>query len=83
MVIVLKIKRRDFFQGNSIPILVSRTVETRKFKVLYFRNENLYKHLLFLYFQRSVNKNSQNVAIFKLSWNISLSIMGLKSAFNS
>ena len=83
MVIVLKIKRRDFFQGDSIPILVSRTVETRKFKLLYFRNENLYKDLLFLYFQRSVNKNSQNVAIFKLSWNISLSIMGLKSAFNS
>ena len=66
MVIVLKIKRRDFFQGDSIPILVSRTVETRKFKLLYFRNENLYKDLLFLYFQRSVNKNSQNVTIFKL-----------------
>ena len=31
MVILLKIKRRD-----SIPILVSRTVKTRKFKLLYF-----------------------------------------------
>ena len=76
-------QEKRLFQGDSIPILVSRTVETRKFKLLYFRNENLYKDLLFLYFQRSVNKNSQNVAIFKLSWNISLSIMGLKSAFNS
>ena len=50
--------------------------------------------LLFVYFQPSVNKNSQNLAISwrhcenhlyisKLSWNISLSIMGLKSALNS
>ena len=64
MVIVLKIKRRDFFQRDSIPILVSRTVKTRKFKLLYFRNEtcygngNLYKDLLFVYLQPSVNKNS-------------------------
>ena len=70
MVIVLKIKRRYFFQGDSILILVSRTVKTLKFKLLYFRNEtcygngNLYKDLLFVYFQPSVNKNSQNLAIF-------------------
>ena len=36
MVILLKIKRRDFFQRDSIPILVSRTVKARKFKLLYF-----------------------------------------------
>ena len=64
MVIVLKIKRRDFFQRDSIPILVSRTVKTRKFKLLYFRNEtcygngNLYKDLFFVYLQLSVKKNS-------------------------
>ena len=52
------------FQRDSIPILVSRTVKTRKFKLLYFRNEtcygngNLYKDLLFVYLQPSVNKNS-------------------------
>ena len=40
MVIVLKIKRRDFFQRDSIPILVSRTVKTREFKLLYFRNDD-------------------------------------------
>ena len=32
MVKLLKIKRRDFFLGGSIPILVSRTVKTQKFK---------------------------------------------------
>ena len=63
MVILLKIKRRDFFQRDSIPIWVSRTVKTRKFKLLYFRNEtcygygNLYKDSLFVYLQPSVNKN--------------------------
>ena len=69
MVILLKIKRTDFFQRDSIPILVSRTVKTRKFKLLYFRNEtcygngNLYKDLLFVYLQPSVNKNSYKLAI--------------------
>ena len=64
MAIVLKIKRRDFFQRDSIPILVSRTVKTREFKLLYFRNEtcygngNLYKDLFFVYLQLSVKKNS-------------------------
>ena len=64
MVIVLKIKRRDFFQRDSIPILVSRTVKTREFKLLYFRNEtcygngNLYKDLFFVYLRLSVKKNS-------------------------
>ena len=52
------------FQRDSIHILVSRTVKTRKFKLLYFRNEtcygtgNLYKDLFFVYLQPSVNKNS-------------------------
>jgi len=52
-----EIKRRDFFQRGSIPILVSRTVKTREFKLLYFRNEscygngNLYKDLFFVYLQ--------------------------------
>ena len=64
MVIVLKIKRRDFFQRESIPILVSRTVKTQEFKLLYFRNEtcygngNLYKDLFFVYLRLSVKKNS-------------------------
>ena len=59
-----KIKRRD-----SIPILLSRTVKTRKFKLLYFRNETCYgngnsnKDLLFVYLQPSVNKNSKSLAI--------------------
>ena len=34
MVILLKIKRTDFFQRDSIRILVSRTVKIRKFKLL-------------------------------------------------
>ena len=64
MVIPLKIKRRYFFQRDNIPILVSGTRKTRKFKLLYFRNktcyenENLCKDLLFVYLQPSVNKNS-------------------------
>ena len=36
IVILLKIKRRDFFSTSSIPILVSRTVKTWKFKLLYY-----------------------------------------------
>ena len=43
MLVLLKIKRRDFFQQDSIPILMSRTVKTRKFKLLYFRNETCYR----------------------------------------
>ena len=52
------------FQQDSIPILVSRTVKTRKFKLLYFQNEtcywngNLYRDLLFVYLQPSVKTNS-------------------------
>ena len=52
-----------FFQRDSIPVLVSRTVKTRKFKLLYFRNEtwygngNLYNDLLFVYLQPNLNKN--------------------------
>ena len=42
MVILLRIKRRDFFHRDSIPILVSRTVKTQKFKLQYFRNETCY-----------------------------------------
>ena len=42
MVILLKIKRSDFFQWDSIPILVSCTVKTQKFKLLHFRNETCY-----------------------------------------
>ena len=33
---------RHFFQRDSIPILVSRSVKTRKFKLLYFGNETCY-----------------------------------------
>ena len=64
MRILQKIKRTDFFQRDSIPVLVSRTVKTRQFKLLYFRNEtrygdgNLFKDLLFVYLQPSVSKNS-------------------------
>ena len=63
-----------FFQRDSIPILVSRTVKTRKFKLLYFRNEtsygngSLYKDLFLVYLQPNVNKNSQNVAILTLQF---------------
>ena len=64
MVVLLKIKRKDFFQRDGIPILLSRAVKTPKFKLLYFRNEtfygngNLYEDLFFVYLQASVNKNS-------------------------
>ena len=72
MVKLRKIKRRDFFQLDSIPILVSRTGKTRKFKLLYFRNEtcfgagNLYKDLFSIYLQLSVNKISQNLVLLTL-----------------
>ena len=58
-----KSRGMTFFQRDCIPILVSRNVKTRKFKLLYFRSEtcygngNLYKDLLFVYFQLSLNKN--------------------------
>ena len=76
MIIPLKIKRGDFFQRDSIPILVSRTVKTRKFKLLYFRNEtcyrngNWYKDLLFVYLQPSISKNSKNLAILTLQFDV-------------
>ena len=69
MVILLKIKRTDFFQRHSVPNLLSRTVKIRKFKLLYFRNttcygnHNVHKDLLFVYLQPSVNKNSYKLAI--------------------
>ena len=72
MVKLLKIKRSDFFQGDSIPILVSRTVKTPKCKLLYFRNEtcfgagNLHKDLFPINLQPSVNKNSYNLAFLTL-----------------
>ena len=40
--VLLKIKTRDFFQRDSIPILVSCTLKTWKF--LYFRNETCYRN---------------------------------------
>ena len=58
MVKLPKIKRNDFFQRDSIPILVSHAlcVITRKLKLLYFRNEicfgagNFYKDLFLFIF---------------------------------
>ena len=61
MVKLLKIKR--IFNETAF-LLVSRTVKTRKFKLLSFRNEtyfgagNLYKDLFSIYLQSSLNKNS-------------------------
>ena len=71
---MLKIRRRDFFQRDSVPILVSRTLKTRKFKLLYFRNEtcygtgNLHKDLFFDCLQPRVNTNSQNLVILTLEF---------------
>ena len=42
MVVLLKIKRKDFFQRDGIPILLSRAVKTPKFKLLYVRSEKIY-----------------------------------------
>ena len=57
------IRGETLFQRDSIPILVLRTVKTRKFKLSYFRNETcygtgkMYKDLFFVYLQPStVNK---------------------------
>ena len=56
MVILLKIKRRDFFSTRQHFYF---GIKTRKFKLLYFRNEtcygngNLYRDLLFVYLQPS------------------------------
>ena len=58
------IRGETLFQRDSIPILMSRTVKTRKFKLSYFRNETcygtgkMYKDLFFVYLQLSVNKKS-------------------------
>ena len=74
MVMLLKINRSDVFQRDSIPIFVSRTLKTRKFKLLYFRNGTCYgigslqKDLFFIYLQPSVNKNSQNLAVLTLQF---------------
>ena len=49
-------------------------MKTRKFKLLYFQNETcygdgiLYKDLLSVYLQPSVNKNSWNPAILTLQF---------------
>ena len=51
MVIPLKIKRRDFFELDSIPILVSHTVKTQK-------ERKLVERFIFVYLQPSVNENS-------------------------
>ena len=73
MVIQLKIKRRDFFQRDRIPILVSRTVKTRKFKLLYFQNEtcyrngNLYNDVLFVCLPPSVNEKFVKPCYFDLT----------------
>ena len=70
MVILLTIKRRDFFQRHSVPNLVSRTVKIRKFKLLYFRNttcygnHNVYKDLLSVHLQPSVKR----IRINSLFW---------------
>ena len=59
-----KSRGETFLQRDSIPILMSRTVKIRKFKLLYFRNENATemqtwtKIYIFVYLQPSVNKNS-------------------------
>ena len=74
MVILLKIKRKDFFQQDSVPILVSRTVKTRSSNCCIFEIKTcygtgkLYKDLFFVYLQPSVNKNVQNLAILTLQF---------------
>ena len=58
---------KNVFRRDTVPILVSRTVKTRKFKLLYFRNEtcygngNLCKDLFFVYLYlvyRRIHKTS-------------------------
>ena len=61
------IRGETLFQGDNIPISVSRNVKTRKFKLSYFRNETcygtekMYKDLFFVYLQPSVNKTLWSV----------------------
>ena len=67
-------EERLFFNETTFPLFWCHTVKTRKFKLLYFRNETCYgngklhKDLLFLYLQPSVNKNSWNLAILTLQF---------------
>ena len=73
MVILMKIKRRDFFQRDSIPILVSSTVKTPKFKLLKWNTLRDWKlvqrfTVLFVYLHPGVNKNLQNLAILTLQF---------------
>ena len=65
MVILLKIKRRDFFFNETL---------TRRFKMLYFRNEtdetryvngNLYKDLLFIYLYNLMTSLRKPCPIFR------------------
>ena len=73
------------FSTRQHSYLVSRTVKTRKFKLLYFRNEtsygngNLYKDLFLVYLQPSVNKNSQNLAVFTLQFDDVTDLFGIKN----
>ena len=72
MVILLRIKRRDFFHRNSIPILVSRTVKTQKFKLQYFRNEtcygtgDLFKHMVKLKKKTCIRSQHLSLIVFLL-----------------
>ena len=87
MVKLLKIKGRDIFQQDSIPIFVSRIVKTLKFKLFYFRHEtrlgagNLCKDLFFIHLQPSVRKNSQNRAILTLLFD-DVTVKTINSSFH-
>jgi len=64
MVILLKIKRRDFFSTRQHSYFGVTDCENLEVQIAVFRNEtccgngNLQKDLLFVYLQPSVNKNS-------------------------
>ena len=71
MVKLLKIKRRDFFEWQIFPILVSSTVKAQKFKLLYFRNEKSFETFLndksFLFWCQALWKlRSSNCCIFEM-----------------
>ena len=75
MVILLKIKRRYFFSTRQRSYFGVTHCENSEVQIAVlvrnetcYRNENLYKDLLFVYLQPSPNKNSSNFAILTLQF---------------
>ena len=72
MVILLKIKRRDFFFNETAFLFwcqaLWKLLSSNCWNETHYGTGNLYKDLLFVYLHPSVNKNLQNLAILTLQF---------------